>query len=332
MRSKPTFRSEAEFIAWVKRQTDRNAPGLHLGIGDDAALVEVPSGQELILTTDMSVEGVHFTVALHPARAVGHRALARSLSDIAAMGGTPRYALVSLAMPEHTTRAWMEGFFKGMQSLAKRFGVAVIGGDTAVVQGPAMIDVMVAGEITRGNALRRSGARPGDLIFVSGRLGLSALGLRLLPPRGRRQPGERAALRAHLFPTPQCALGRFLSQQGLASALMDLSDGLSLDLRRLSNSSGVGARVFAERIPTPALPDAADALQLALHGGEDYQLLFTVPPARKQRIPHYFGKLPLHCIGEIRASRRLDLITPDGRKLTLESHGYDHFQRHLGGK
>ncbi len=329
MRNKANFRSEAEFIAWVRRQTAQKAPGLNLGIGDDAALVEVPSGQELILTTDMSIEGVHFTAALHPAPAVGHRALARSLSDIAAMGGTPRYALISLAMPERTTRVWMEGFFKGLQSLARRFGVAVIGGDTAVTRGPAMIDVMVAGEVPRGKALRRSGARPGDQIFVSGRLGLSALGLRLLPSRRRStKPAQKAAIRAHLFPMPQCALGRLLSEKGWASALMDLSDGLSLDLARLCASSGVGARLFAERIPTSPLTDKAEALQLALDGGEDYQLLFTVPPAKAAQIPNHFGRLPLHCIGEIRASRRLDLIAASGKRLTLEPHGYDHFTQH----
>jgi thiamine-monophosphate kinase len=328
MRKAPAFRNETEFLAWVRRRTGQPARGLRLGIGDDAALVEVPQGQELILTTDMSIEGVHFTAALHPPRAVGHRALARSLSDIAAMGGTPRYALISLALSERVTRTWMEEFFQGLQSLARRLGVAVIGGDTAIVRAPTLIDVIVAGEVPRGRALRRSGARPGDRIFVSGRLGLSALGLRLLPnPARHRKPPERAAIRAHLFPQPQCALGRFLSGQGLATALMDLSDGLSTDLKRLCDASGVGARLFRERIPTPQLPDAADALELALDGGEDYQLLFTVSPRRRSRIPPQFGKIPLHCIGEIEAARRLDLITPEGKRLPLEPRGYDHFAR-----
>jgi len=328
MPDKPCFRTETEFVAWLRHRTARRASGLRLGIGDDAALVEVPPGRELILTTDMSIEGVHFTSRLHPPQAVGHRALARSLSDIAAMGGTPRYALISLAVSKHTNRAWIEGFFQGLLALAKRYGVAVIGGDTAVVRGASTIDVVVAGEVPRGRALRRSGARPGDQVYVSGRLGLAALGLRLLPsPARHRKPAEMAAIRAQLFPQPQCALGRFLSEQGLATALIDLSDGLSIDLMRLCEASGVGACLFPGRIPSPSLPDAAASLELALHGGEDYQLLFTVSPTKRSRLPRRFGRIPLRCVGEIRASRGIQLITPDGKTRALELRGYDHFAR-----
>jgi thiamine-monophosphate kinase len=321
-----SFKSEADFIAWIRRRTPRRVAGLTLGIGDDAALVAVPPGRELILTTDMSIEGVHFTSALHPPQAVGHRALARSLSDIAAMGGTPRYALISLAASRRARRAWLEGFFAGLFALARRFDVAVIGGDTAVATGSTAIDVVVAGEVPRGQALRRSGARPGDRIFVSGRLGMAALGLRLLSSRRRmRKPVERAALRAHLYPQPQCTLGRFLSEHRLASAMMDLSDGLSIDLQRLCDASGVGARLLANRLPFPPLPDAEDALALALHGGEDYQLLFTASPAKAAKIPRHLGRIPLRCIGEIRASRGIDLVTADGKTLPLKILGYDHF-------
>lgn len=328
MRDKSFFKSEADFIRWIRRRIPRQAPGLTLGIGDDAALVVVPPGQELILTTDMSIEGVHFASSLHPPLSVGHRALARSLSDIAAMGGTPRYALVSLAASRCTGRAWLEGFFDGLLALARRFDVVVIGGDTAVVKGPSAIDVIVAGEVPRGRALRRSGARPGDLIFVSGRLGMAALGLHLLRSGTRyRKRFEEAALRAHLFPQPQCALGRFLSEHRLASSLMDLSDGLSIDLPRLCDTSGVGANLFADRIPTPPIPDAKDALGLALHGGEDYQLLFTVSATKSSKIPRQFGRIHLHCIGEIRASRGIEMVTPSGKTLPVETHGYDHFSR-----
>jgi thiamine-monophosphate kinase len=157
---------------------------------------------------------------------------------------------------------------------------------------------------------------------------MAALGLRLLLSRTRPQkPVERAALRAHLFPQPQCALGRFLSEHRLASAMMDLSDGLSIDLRRLCDVSGVGASLVANRVPTPPIPDAEVALGLALHGGEDYQLLFTVSPSKSSKIPRHFGRFPLHCIGEIRASRGINLIAPDGKTLPVETHGYDHFSR-----
>ncbi len=185
------FRTENEFVQWLQAlaapahghervRTLRLEKGVKLGIGDDAALLAVKSGHELILTTDMSIEDVHFSHRLHPAEAVGHRALARSLSDVAAMGGVPRYVLVSLAISRQVTRDWVSGFYRGMQALAHRFGVRLVGGDTALVPGRTFIDVLVAGEVPRGKALRRSGARAGDQIFVSGRLGLSALGLRLL--------------------------------------------------------------------------------------------------------------------------------------------------------
>ena len=324
----------------------RLGKGVILGIGDDAALVAVPSGRDLILTTDMSIEDVHFTARLHPPEAVGHRALARSLSDVAAMGGVPRYLLVSLAISRQATRAWVSRFYHGMQALASRFGVRLIGGDTAVVPGRTFIDALVAGEVARGKAVRRSGARPGDQVFVSGRLGLSALGLRLLqskvaqaplslPKAGASRRGAQArvpapeareAVHAHLYPEPQCALGRFLSRRRAASALMDLSDGLSTDLARLCAASGVGARLWAEKIPGPALPEAADSLELALHGGEDYQLLFTVPPRQASRLPSNFQGRPFYHLGEIKASKGMSLVMPDGHVRALEPAGWDYFR------
>ncbi len=301
MRDKSFFKSEADFIAWIRRRTPRRVAGLTLGIGDDAALVAVPPGQELILTTDMSIEGVHFTSALHPPQAVGHRALARSLSDIAAMGGTPRYALISLAVSRRTGRAWLEGFFDGLFALARRFAVAVIGGDTAIVDGPCAVDVIVAGEVPRGRALRRSGAQPGDRIFVSGRLGMAALGLRLLPSRTRlRKPVERAALRAHLFPQPQCALGRFLSEHRLASAMMDLSDGLSIDLRAALRCQRGRSEFVRRSSPHPSHPRCRGRprvgasrrrrLPIAFHrlrgqGLKDPSPLWQNPPSLHRRNP-----------------------------------------------
>ena len=179
--------------------------------------------------------------------------------------------------------------------------------------------------------MRRSGARIGDQIYVSGRLGLSALGLRLLRSRrgGSRLPTETAAseaLHRHLYPEPQCALGRFLSERRLASALMDLSDGLSSDITRLCVASGVGARLWAEKIPGPELPKAADSLQLALHGGEDYQLLFTVPQMKAPRLPMKFRGQVIYHIGEIVAIKGIKLITPEGSVQTVQPAGWDHFR------
>ncbi len=327
------FRTEREFFRWLRGLVPSRAQGLRLGIGDDAALVEVARGHEFILTTDMSIEDVHFTSRLHPPRSVGHRALARSLSDIAAMGGNPRFAMVSLALSRRGTRDWIEEFYGGLCTLAMRFGLAVIGGDTAIVSGKTVIDVVVAGEVLKGRALRRSGARPGDQIFVSGRLGVSALGLRLLQSNSSRRWGNAArAVSAHLYPEPRCGLGRFLCRRHLASALIDVSDGLSTDLSHLCEASGVGARVWADRIPGPEVPDAqkslaASSLDLALHGGEDYQLLFTVPPSKASQVPRRSGGIPIHPIGEIRRSKELILVRPNGKEVPLRPAGYDHFRQ-----
>jgi thiamine-monophosphate kinase len=354
------FRTENEFVQWLQAlvgsahghervRSPRLKKGVKLGIGDDAALVAVKRGHELILTADMTIEDIHFSHRWHPAEAVGHRALARSLSDVAAMGGAPRYVLVSLALSKQVTRGWVSGFYRGMQTLARRFGVRLVGGDTALVPGRTFIDVLVAGEVPRGKALRRSGARAGDQIFVSGPLGLSALGLRLLQGKGaqpllpvpkasalRRRaqarvpmPLAREAVHAHLYPEPQCALGRFLSGRATASALMDLSDGLSTDLSRLCAASGVGARLWAAKIPRPNLPQAADSLQLALHGGEDYQLLFTVPRAKVSRLSSEFQGRPLYHLGEIEASKGLRLVMPEGNVHALEPTGWDYFRSSL---
>ncbi|HUZ45147.1 MAG TPA: thiamine-phosphate kinase [Terriglobia bacterium] len=331
------FKTEQEFVRWLQALASQKSPRLKLGIGDDAALVAAGRNRDFILTTDLSIEGVHFDRRLHPARAVGHRALARSLSDIAAMGGVPRFALLSIAFTRVATREWVEEFFQGLFRLARRFQVEVIGGDTAVVRRTGMIDVMVVGEVPRGKALRRSGARPGDQIFVSGRLGRSALGLEILKSRARsknlesRPSGEAsgvaAALKAHLYPEPRVELGNFLQRSRLASALMDISDGLSTDLARLCEASGVGAEIQAQQVPGPGKLKPAKSLKLALDGGEDYELLFTVPSRKASQLPEKFQGIPLHCIGRIKRSRDLVLVRRDGSSTPLAAAGYDHFSK-----
>ncbi len=324
------FKTEQEFVRWLQALASQKSPRLRLGIGDDAALVAAGRNRDFILTTDLSIEGVHFNRRLHPARAVGHRALARSLSDIAAMGGVPRFALLSIAFTRATTREWVEEFFEGLFLLARRFHVEVIGGDTAVVRRAGMIDVMVVGEVPRGKALRRSGARPGDQIFVSGRLGRSALGLAILKSRARgkdRANGFAASLKAHLYPEPRIGLGNFLQRTRLASALMDISDGLSTDLARLCEASGVGAEIQAEQIPGPGKLNPAKSLKLALDGGEDYELLFTVPSKKASQLPEKFQGIALHCIGRIKRSRDLLLVRLDGSGTPLAAAGYDHFSK-----
>lgn len=331
------FRTESEFVRWLQERVRAKSSRLKLGIGDDAAVVGVSRTHDLVLTADLSIEGVHFTRRLHPAGSVGHRALARSLSDVAAMGGVPRFALVSVALPRATQRAWVDQFFARMLHLAAKFGVAVAGGDTAVVSRVAMIDVTVAGEVPRGQGIRRSGAKPGDHLFVSGTLGQSARGLQILksrlrgggrvPANHRRRTVEEAAIRSHLYPDPRCKLGSFLQRNRLASALMDVSDGFAVDLGRLCAASGVGAEVWGGRILLPKGCEPRIALELALHGGEDYELIFSVPRRNLARVPRSFQGVPLHDVGEIRRSPDLTLVLQDGRRTPLIPAGYDHFSK-----
>lgn len=328
------FKTEAEFITWLRRRSGQKATGTRVGIGDDAGLIQPSPGRDVILTTDLTIEGVHFSRKLHPPEAVGYRALARSLSDVAAMGGRPRFALIAIALSRRADRPWIEKFYAGIFRLAREYGVTVLGGDTAFKRGGAggrAVDVMVMGDVVKGQALLRSGARPGDTIFVAGTLGLAAVGLRLLRSGSRNRSG--GAVRAHLYPEPQCRLGQFLVEERLASAAIDLSDGLSLDLARLAAASGVGARVWQDAIPTvkpgilPA-PHAALALSLALNGGEDYKLLFTISRKNFPRVPRAFEGIRLHPIGEICGSaHRIALIGENGRATPLAAAGYDHFRR-----
>jgi len=329
------FQTEAEFVRWLRTLAPPRPSQVRMGIGDDAALVRVTPGRDLILTSDLSIESVHFTTRLHPPGSIGHRALARSLSDIAAMGGVPRFALVSVAFPRTTSRAWIEKFYRGVFDLAKRYGVEVVGGDTSIVRRSIMIDVTLAGEVVRGRGLLRSGARPGDQIFVSGWLGQSARGLEILKRRirGRKSGNDTseasAAIKAHLFPSPRCELGKWLERQGIPTAMMDISDGLSTDLTRLCEASGVGAKIYAERIPGPSGVPPKHSLKLALHGGEDYELLFTVPKRRIARLPRSHRGIPLRCIGEVCPSRGVLLVEEDGSQSTLAPAGYDHFSKAL---
>jgi thiamine-monophosphate kinase len=324
------FRDETEFVRWLRRRWPERPSGLRLGIGDDAAVIRVRGDSDLVLTTDLSLEGVHFRRDLHPPRALGHRALARALSDLAAMGARPRFALISLALSQDTRRHWVRAFYDGLGALARRHRVTVIGGDTAVVAGGIMVDVVAVGEVARGRALGRAGACPGDGIYVSGRLGLSALGLSLLRSRARSSAlspsAERAAIQAHLYPEPRLRLGQHLSRRRLASAAIDVSDGLVQDLARLCRASGCGARIREAALPLGEPARGCDPLELALDGGEDYELLFTVPRSRVAGMAPAAAGVPIHAIGEMRRQRGVVLVGGDGREMRLEARGYDHFR------
>jgi len=306
---------------------------LHAGIGDDAALWTPRRGFETILTCDWFLEGTHFLREKHPPDAVGWKCLARAVSDVAAMGGMPRCFLLSLALPSTHTGFWLDQFLRGLRRAAGRFQCALAGGDTTRRR-DILINVMVLGEVQTGQALLRSQARPGDVLFVSGRLGEAELGLRLIRESNRRLDSRDPVLRKHLYPEPRLTLGRWLSEKRLASAMMDLSDGLSADLPRLCAASAVGARVHAERIPAVRVPSrrrsgGANPLTLALHGGDDYELLFTVPRKKLKDVPDSFHGVPITAIGQITNERLLLFIDEVGHEVPLSNRGWDSFrERH----
>jgi thiamine-monophosphate kinase len=297
--------SELVLIERIRRRAPiPKASGLVLGIGDDCAIFHPPgSSDNLLFTTDLLLEDVHFRRPAHRPEDIGWKALARGLSDIAAMGGEPRFCLLSLALPNTVDSRWLDRFYRGLLRLASRERTPLAGGDVARGNKLAC-DIVVCGAVPKGTALRRDGARDGDALYVSGTLGGSALGL---------ATGRGRAWRRHLRPEPRLALGRYLRAR--ATAAMDLSDGLSLDLRRLALASGLAAE-----IEMPPIFPGASAAQ-ALHGGEDYELLFTAPP--RVRLPRVFEGLALTRIGTMRKGRAGAVLCGGA---ALPPLGYDHLR------
>jgi thiamine-monophosphate kinase len=276
--------NELALVRLIRGLAPSRAPGVVAGIGDDCAIFRPRANEDLLLTTDFLIEDVHFRPQTHSGADCGWKALARGLSDIAAMGGSPRACLVSLALAPWANARWVRDFYRGLNQLAARHGVAVIGGDSTFT-GKLACDIVVLGAVPRGRALRRGGARPGDLIGVTGSLGGAALGLESLKGPARRR---------HLRPEPRVEAGRLLRTRLRATACMDLSDGLALDLHRLCLESQAAACLWG---PLPAFPGAS--MEQVLAGGEDYELLFTVPPLC--RLPQSIAGLPFTAIGAIEA-------------------------------
>ncbi len=294
-----------------------------LGVGDDAALLEVPAGRALVAATDTLVEGTHFLRGA-PARSVGHNALAVNLSDLAAMGAEPAWALLSLSLPE-ADEEWLTEFSAGLLALADEYGVALVGGDT--VRGPRVITVEVLGFVDPSLALRRSGARPGDLLYVSGSPGESAAGLEALRQGGSFDALDNPLIRRHLYAEPRIALGRALG--GIASAAMDVSDGLLGDLRKLCDSSGVGAALELESLPISAPLQSRctrdECERFVLFGGDDYELLFTVAPEHAAGVEAGLGvATQLTRIGRIVQGNGVQ-CTRAGVEVGVAGGGYDHF-------
>jgi thiamine-monophosphate kinase len=329
--------SESQLIESIRKRflssgiTQLRKDGLRLGIGDDAAVLRPASGSEWVITTDAFLENVHFLRKIHEPFAIGFKALARATSDIAAMGARPRYFFLTLGLPESCTGEWFDGFTKGMAHAAHEFGLVLAGGDTTKYP-EVIITLTVLGESKRERAILRSGARPGDLLCVSGRLGEAELGLRLIQQKPRNQKRWPKLVKKHFYPQPRLALGEWLASHRYASSMIDTSDGLSTDLNHICKSSGVGARVWAEKIPAVELPPELgslilNAINLALHGGEDYELLFTVPKKFSERLPGKIGRVPVTVIGEITREEKVLLIETDGGATPLKPLGWDPFRK-----
>ena len=348
-RAIPPSRSEFDFIERVRARALRHSsliahhPSLSLGIGDDAAVTGQHPGRETVITTDLLVEDVDFRLDTTTPWLLGFKALAVSLSDIAAMGARPRYALLSIGLPQGIWKSdFVDKLYDGFFDLAETYNVALIGGDVSRTPERIVIDSIVIGEVARSRAVRRLGARPGDHIFVTGALGGAAAGLRLLE-RGTRLRRKRPRsfyyraveelLLRQLRPDPRVRWGAALGEGHLATAMIDVSDGLSSDLAHLCRASRVGAIIDASRIPVdPSVIGlcgrrALDPLLLALHGGEDFELLFTISPRDLSWLPREVGGVPVTYIGDVTSEPGLIRISEGARVWTLEPAGFMHFGR-----
>jgi thiamine-monophosphate kinase len=321
---------EKQLIARIRRGIKYSKTrAIITGIGDDSAVLRLPSGHEALVTTDFSLEGVHFRREWHPADTVGHRCLTRGLSDIASMGGEPVAAFLSLALPADLNQNWVDDFLRGFTALARKFGVALAGGDIAQSPAGVLADVMVLGSAPRGKAVLRSGARVGDDIYVTGKLGAGVSALnRLFGGESPAKIQKDKSMAKHFRPVPRLEIGKHLRRGGLASAMIDVSDGLSTDLAHICEESGVSAWIAEEAIPTAA----GSTLQDALHGGDEYELIFTARPQKHKAIPKSIGGVSITWIGTITkpessSESTVWLVNNDHGRAQLKASGWQHFAR-----
>jgi thiamine-monophosphate kinase len=325
-------RDERELIRRIRSLAAKTAGGSGLlklinSIGDDCAVLRPRRNIDLVVTTDFSLEGTHFRREWHPAESVGHRCLARGLSDIAAMGAEPVAAFLSLALPASLSQRWVDGFFHGFLALARRYKVVLAGGDTSESDAGVLADIVVVGAVPRGKSIRRSGAKPGDVIYMTGELGRSFLTLQQLMA-GKKLDARKSRNARHFYPEPRVAVGRWLGQKAMATAMIDTSDGLSTDLFHVCEESGVSAAVWAANLPMAQEIRVRPNWKSVLHAGEDYELLFTAPASR--RVPVSVAGVAVTPIGEIlrreKKGARIMLIER-GRGRPLEPRGWQHFSR-----
>jgi thiamine-monophosphate kinase len=335
-------RSEFDFINSLRQRAGSlTSQSLIAGIGDDAAVFRSTTGKETVITADLLVEDIDFRRTTTPPYLLGHKALAVSLSDIAAMGARPLWSLVSIGVPDDIWQTdFVERLYDGLLDLANRYGVQLIGGDTSRTTDNIVIDSIVTGECTAGTSVMRSGANPGDQIFVTGSLGAAAAGLRLIE-RGAHLAEQNLGdedsqkldhiLLRQLRPEPRVGWGIVLGEERLATSMIDLSDGLSSDLNHLCTAGGVGALIDSSLLPIDDRVQelcgrrALDPLQLALHGGEDFELLFTVKPGNVARLPRRVDGAGIKCIGTVQTESEGVKISEGSRTWELKPGGWMHF-------
>lgn len=358
---------EFGFIRRIEKrfQTKVNAinDSIVLGIGDDAAVINPPRGKALLFSTDTLREDIHFRRDYSSSYDIGWKSVAVSISDIAAMGGTPRYLLLSLAIPNKTSVKYLDDLLKGVKAITERYSVSLIGGNISRSTGGITIDTTVIGEVTKKGLVKRSGASPGDLIYITGHVGASAMGLALLktatathcklPPFRKGGLGgfekKESLFNRHLHPIPRVTEGLLIGTNRLATSMIDISDGLVSDISHICDKSGVGACIYSNLIPLPELPHniidkikkglAKSPLFYALYGGEDYELLFTVKQSNKEKLENIFKRegIKITFIGEIVPEEAgISIIDEKGRKKKINQAmssmlcGYDHFKKQRG--
>jgi thiamine-monophosphate kinase len=287
-------------------------------------VLRIPAGHEALITTDFSLEGVHFRREWHSPQFIGHRCLTRGLSDIAAMGGGPIAVCLSLALPAQTPQKWVDGFFEGLLKLAREFHVPLAGGDTTQSPDRILADIVVLGSVPKGTAVLRSGARAGDRIYVTGELGGAAAETNFLY---KHHTGRAKRLRrtAGVLPQPRLNVGRILRERKIASAMIDISDGLSTDLSHICEESGVGAEVWEEAIPRAQFRGGEVDLRFALHGGDAYELLFTAN--RNTRVPARINGVSITLIGEVTQSKKMAIVDAAQTRSVLRPQGWEHFRQ-----
>jgi len=341
MKKTSRIAGELAFIQQIGRDFHSSQKNITLGIGDDCAILRPPPDSEVLVTTDLTLENRHFRRDLHPPESVGHRCLARGLSDLAAMGATPIAAFLSLALPakmfaESAGRIWITCFFEGLRALGELHRVPLAGGDTSESPGGnnalILADIVLIGHAPKGRALRRSGASAGDALYVTGQLGGAAAELSSMFRRNRLASAKTTDDHPQLFPEPRLDVGEALLRRNLATACIDLSDGLSSDLAHLCRASKLRAEIEQAALPIHPLARKSGppaALRAALHGGEDYELLFSAPTSRP--MPTSLAGVPITRIGTLksRSSKRpmMTLLAPDGSRTELEPGGWEHFTK-----